>query len=61
MFSSNFAFNLISNSSISSNKPLLKREPKKHLIDPVKTITPSELFTKSSISQCGAVISEFSK
>ena len=55
------SFNLINNSSISLNKPLLKSEPKKHLIDPVKTIIPSELFTKSSIWQCGAVISEFSK
>ena len=44
MLSSNFSFNLTNNSSISLNKPLLKSEPKKHLIDPVKIIMPSELF-----------------
>ena len=47
MLSSNCSFNLINNSSISLNKPLLKSEPNKHLIEPVRIIMPSELFNKS--------------
>ena len=56
-----FSFSLNSISSTSLNKPLLKSEPNKHLIEPVKIIIPSELFNKSFNSQCGSVISEFSK
>ena len=57
----NFFLSFINISSISLNKPLLKRTPKIHLIDPVKTIMPSGLSIKSSKSQWGSDVSEFSK
>ena len=45
-------------SSTSWNRPLLKRLPIKHFIDPVKTIIPEDLFNRSSSSQYGWVVSE---
>ena len=53
--------NLLIISSISLNNPLLNKSPIRHLIEPLNTIIPEDLFNKSSKLQCGSVSSELSK